>query len=481
MALENRLSLNLKLSQKLVMNQSMQQAIRLLQLSRLELLEEINQELLENPFLDNEGDDGYEDFSPTPSDSREESSSQEESSENTSLDEVELEDFYRDQLEEPFPVYERGTYDEEQTNAFENMVSSSETLFAHLESQLNLLSLSSADREIGLIIIGEIDHTGYLHTPLSTIAEAIEQPLSRVERIWTLIADFHPHGVGARSLQECLLTQLAFSEWADSDAERILLECFDELTQQNFTAILERLSLTQEELKEALSIIRRLDPKPGLQIAPYPAQHIIPDVRVQKVGDDYEIILENGDFSHLKLNAYYRKMLQRRKLEDKETVKFLKEKERSAQWLLKCLDLRHSTLYKVVEALLRHQRDFFDHGIEHMRPLVLREIAEDIGMHESTVSRIVNNKYVQTHSGVFSLKYFFRSGITSAFGEDVSSLAVKEKIKKLIGGEPARKPLSDDALRKHLEKEGIHIARRTIAKYREELGIPPSSKRKNRL
>ena len=477
MALEQRLSL--KLSQKLVMTQSLQQAIKLLQMSRLELQETLKEELLENPVLE----DGQDEIQEQSEREAEESKDQPESAEDSfedKLDQIDMESYFQDYLGDYQPRQEKEAYDPDQPS-FENLLTKRETLQDHLLSQLGLLPLNETGFEIGMDIIGNINDAGRLTADLPEIAEDGSWPLEAVTEIWEAIREFTPKGVGARNLRECLEIQIAYSEWSGTDVEALLLDHFDLLQAQKYKEIMAVLNVDRDTLKEYIEAIKTFDPEPGRSFAPLPPQYIQPDVHIIKVDDEYVIQLNDEGTAKLRVTPSYPRMLEQAKNSDKDAKTFIKDKFKSAMWLIKSLDQRNRTIYKVAESLVRHQRDFFDRGVEYMKPLVLREVADDIGMHESTVSRVVNNKYVHTPRGVFELKYFFRSGLSSAFGEDVSSLAVKEKIRKLCNEESSSKPYSDATIVKILTREGINIARRTVAKYREELGILSSSKRKQKL
>ena len=477
MALTQTQSLSLKLGQKLVMTQSMQQAIKLLQMTRLDLIAEVNQEMLENPMLEDVSQ-ALEGPEIEPEVDRVEKDSEiPEAFEN-----IDLDDYFGEYLGDPFPQYERGTFDFTDQPQFENMVANQESLYNKLINQLGLVTLPAVEYEIGLEIIGNIDEDGWLRSiELEELAESFEVPISVVEKVWNLIREFDPLGVGGRNFREVLEIQIAYSEWAGTDIETLLLDHYNLLIKQKYKEIMTLFQIDTDTLKNYLKIIQKFDPKPGLSVSAQPVRYIVPDVIVKKVEDDYEIKLVNDGTPPLRISNAYKKLMEQEKSGDKTISNYLQEKFRSAMWLIKSLDQRNRTIYKVTEALLRHQRDFFDRGVEYMKPLVLREIADDIGMHESTVSRVVNGKYMRTPRGMFELSEFFNSGITSVFGEEISSIAVKEKTRKLIREEPPDKPLSDDAIRTALEREGILIARRTIAKYREELNIPSSSKRKNKL
>jgi RNA polymerase sigma-54 factor len=486
MALEQRLSL--KLSQKLVMTQSLQQAIKLLQMSRLELQDTIQQELLENPVLEDAQDspdsgEANDEFD-TPESANKSEAKDDQSKEETfdkKLDEIDMESYFNDYLNDYQPRQEREQFDPADQPSFENMVTRPETLQEHLERQLGELPLNEPGYEIGREIIGNINEAGRLTQDLEEIARQGNWHLDLVKQIWEQIREFDPRGVAARDLFECLEIQIAYSEWAGSEVEEILLQHFDLLQKQKYKELMQILEIDKERLKECLEAVKTFDPEPGRSFAPLPPQYIQPDVYILKVDDEYIIQLNDEGTARLRVSPSYPKLLEQARHSDKNASDFIKDKFKSAMWLIKSLDQRNRTIYKVAESLVHHQRDFFDRGVEYMKPLVLREVAEDIGMHESTVSRVVNNKYVHTPRGVFELKYFFRSGLSSSTGEDVSSLAVKEKIRKLCSEESPAKPYSDATIVKILGREGINIARRTVAKYREELGIPSSSKRRQKL
>ena len=481
MALEQRLAL--KISQKLVMTQSLQQAIKLLQMSRLELNETIQQELLENPVLE-DSQDGIEEPQATTNEEAPEPSS--EDSFEDKLENIDMESYFQDYLNDYQPRQEREHFDASEQFSYENILSKPETLHEHLEKQLGELPLNERGYEIGTAIIGNINDDGYLidgnqAIELEEFTIDTDWTLQEVEAVWQQIREFDPLGVGARNLQECLEIQIAYSEWAGTEVETMLMEHFDLVSREKYKELMAVLGINKETLKKYLEIIRKFDRKPGRTYAPRPPQYIQPDVYILKVDDEYIIQLNDEGTAKLRVSSAYPRILEQSKLSDKKASNFIKEKFKSAMWLIKSLDQRNRTIYKVAESLVRHQKDFFDRGVEYMKPLVLREVADDIGMHESTVSRVVNNKYVHTQRGVFELKYFFRSGLSSAHGEDVSSLAVKEKIRKLCSEESPEKPYSDATIVKILTREGIRIARRTVAKYREELGIPSSSKRRQKL
>jgi RNA polymerase sigma-54 factor len=296
--------------------------------------------------------------------------------------------------------------------------------------------------------------------------------------VLSTLQHFDPVGVAARDLQECLTLQLRHLGFADTPAERIVTEHLRLLQNHQVPEIARRLGMTIEELKPHVDIIRNLDPKPGGRLNPSPSQYVTPDIFVVKVEDHYEVLMNDDGLPQLRINPIYKRLIDKGGDTSDETRAYVKEKFRSALWLLKSVDQRQKTIYKVARSIITFQTDFLDHGIEHLKPLVLRDVANDIGMHESTVSRVVNNKYMHTPQGVFEMKYFFHSGISSSYGENVSSVTIKQRIKKIIEVEDAKRPLSDSKIVSILQKEGLVLARRTIAKYREELRIPTSNQRK---
>jgi RNA polymerase sigma-54 factor len=330
-----------------------------------------------------------------------------------------------------------------------------------------------------MAIIGNLDDDGYLVASVEEIAAMGDWAVSDVERVLQHVQGFDPHGVAARDLQECLWLQLKFLALEGTPTEKIVTEHLKLLQNHQVPEIARRMGLPIEDLKEHIEIIRNLDPKPGSRYNPTQSQYVIPDVYVMKVEDEYVVVLNEDGLPQMRISPVYRRLLDKSAPEnDGETRAYVKDKFRSALWLIKSVEQRQKTIFKVAKSIVNFQRDFLDHGIEHLRPLVLRDVANDIGMHESTVSRVVTNKYMHTPQGVFEMKYFFHSGISSSYGENVSSVTIKQRIRKIIENEDPRKPLSDSKIVSILQREGLVLARRTIAKYREELKIPTSNQRK---
>src|SRR5215212_5636146 len=483
MALEQKL--HLKLSQKLIMTPSLQQAIKLLQLSKLELQEVLNQELLENPLLDETGEEQKTEETPAEAEADgQEAKTEEEQKkaettekEKDSFDEIDYDAYFQDYIE--YGYNPRGMGEEHEEFPIENTLTRPPNLVDHLTWQLNMSDASPRVKEIAAFIIGNIDEDGYLRATNEEIAASGGYELDEVEKAVRAVQSLDPIGVAARDLRECLLLQVDFLELDDPLVEIIIRDHWEEFMQRKFVQIAKALSIDMKALEGLVEVIKHLDPKPGRKYSNERAIYVEPDVYIHKVGDEYIIVLNEDGMPKLRINSSYRSMLHSMDSKsDGETVNYIKDKIRSAVWLIKSLDQRQRTIYKVAESIVKHQREFLERGIDFLRPLVLRDVADDIQMHESTVSRVVSNKYMHTPRGLFLMMYFFHSGIDSDTGEDISSLTVKKKIQSFIEGEDPRKPLSDSKIMKILNDEGINIARRTVAKYRDELNIPSSTDRK---
>jgi RNA polymerase sigma-54 factor len=483
MALEQKL--HLKLSQKLIMTPSLQQAIKLLQLSKLELQEVLNQELLENPLLEETAEEAKAEETEAESadqktDAEEEAKKSEleaKDKEKDSFDEIDYDAYFQDYIE--YGYNPRGMGEEHEEFPIENTLTRPPNLTDHLTWQLSMSDASPRIKDVGAFIIGNIDEDGYLRASHEEVEAAGPYTAEEVDKAIAAIQLLDPIGVGARDLRECLLLQLQFLEVDNPLVEAIIRDHWDMFMQRHFVQLAKSLSIDMKTLEGIVEVIKHLDPKPGRKYSNERAIYVEPDVYVQKVGDEYVIVLNEDGMPKLRINGSYRNMLHNMdSKQDGETVNYIKDKIRSAVWLIKSLDQRQRTIYKVAESIVKHQREFLEKGIDFLRPLVLRDVADDIQMHESTVSRVVSNKYMHTPRGLFLMKYFFHSGIDSDTGEDISSLTVKKKIQSFIEGEDPRKPLSDSKIMKILNDEGINIARRTVAKYRDELNIPSSTDRK---
>jgi RNA polymerase sigma-54 factor len=466
--------LHTKLVQKLILTPSLQQAIKLLPMSTLELADLLNQEMVENPLLE---EVPTEELQPAEAQQQEKPPEQPTPEKTDAWDDADYEYFFGDYLDDGYRG--RAPQEVKELPPIENTLSTAGSLSDHLLWQLSLQTDDEKLREIGGAILGNLDDDGYLVASVEEIAAMGDWPVAEVERALQHVQTFDPIGVAARDLQECLWLQLRHLGLEGTATEKIITEHMRLLQNHQVPEIARKLGMTIEDLKEHIEIIRNLDPKPGSRYNPSQSQYVIPDVYVMKVEDQYVAVLNEEGLPQLRISPVYRRLLDKSGGESNdETRAYVKDKFRSALWLIKSVDQRQKTIHKVATSIINFQREFLDHGIEYLRPLVLRDVANDIGMHESTVSRVVNNKYMHTPQGVFELKYFFHSGISSSFGESVSSVTIKQRIRKIIENEDPRKPLSDSKIVSILQKEGLMLARRTIAKYREELKIPTSNQRK---
>jgi RNA polymerase sigma-54 factor len=467
--------LHAKLVQKLILTPSLQQAIKLLPMSTLELADMLTQEVVENPMLEEVPTEELQQPEPS-TQSEPEPEVPPRTETRDTWDDNDYQYFFGDYLDDGYRP--RGMHEVKELPPIENTLSTTSSLSDHLEWQLSVKSDDPVFREIGDAIIGNLNDDGYLVASVDEIAHMGGWDLEAVENALTQLQQFDPVGVAARDLRECLTLQLHHLGLQGTPTERIVIEHLRLLQNHQLPELSRRLGLPMDELKEHVEIIRHLDPKPGSRFNPTPSQYVIPDVYVVKVEGAYVAMLNEEGLPQLRISPVYRRLLDKNGGSSDETRAYVKEKFRSALWLIKSVDQRQKTIHKVATSIINFQSEFLDHGIEHLRPLVLRDVANDIGMHESTVSRVVNNKYMHTPQGVYEMKFFFHSGISSSFGESVSSVTIKQRIKKIIEGEDARKPLSDSKIVSILQKEGLILARRTIAKYREELKISTSNQRK---
>ncbi|HXH07704.1 MAG TPA: RNA polymerase factor sigma-54, partial [Vicinamibacterales bacterium] len=465
--------LHTKLVQKLILTPSLQQAIKLLPMSTLELADLLNQEMVENPLLEEVPTEDLQPVDQTPEKPEAEAPAADKAD---VWDDAEYEYFFGDYLDDGYRP--RTPQEIKELPPIENTLSTSSSLSDHLLWQLSLQTDDPLIREIGTAIIGNLDDDGYLVASVDEIASMGQWKVTDVERALAFVQTFDPIGVAARDIQECLVLQLRHLGLGGTITEKIVTEHLKLLQNHQVPEIARRLGVTVDELKHHIEIIRNLDPKPGSRYNAVQSQYVIPDVFVVKVEDHYEVSLNEEGLPQLRISPVYRRLLDKAGDASEETRAYVKDKFRSALWLIKSVDQRQKTILKVANSIVNFQKDFLDHGIEHLRPLVLRDVANDIGMHESTVSRVVNNKCMHTPQGVFEMKFFFHSGISSSYGEHVSSVAIKQRIRKIIENEDPRKPLSDSKIVSILQQEGLILARRTIAKYREELKIPTSSQRK---
>ncbi|MGB7972014.1 MAG: RNA polymerase factor sigma-54 [Candidatus Deferrimicrobiaceae bacterium] len=482
MALELRQSL--KLSQQLVMTPQLQQAIKLLQLSRLELQQAVREELEVNPALEEDAEESPEEQQETmeasPPEALPDSPEPSEASAAKELiDRVDWDYYFGDNATASGTRGERDREEEDGRPYYENLLTRKPSLAEYLEMQINLSSADDAVAEIAPYLIGNIDENGYLKVSAEETASALGKPLEDVERAIAKIQTLDPAGVGARDLRECLMIQAREKGEEFSLPLRILTEHFDLFTRGDVAGVVRRLKLSREVVREAFQKLVTLWPKPGRAFMGDDVHYITPDAYVIKRDDQWVITLNEDGQPRLRLSSYYRDLLSAGDRLGKEDKEFLKQKINSALWFIKSIHQRQRTIYKVVESIMRIQREFLENGPRSLKPLTLRDVAEDISMHESTVSRVTNNKYVYTPHGIFELKFFFNSGLNRDGGEEnIASKSVKEVILEIIKGEREEKPLSDQDLVRILRNQGIRIARRTVTKYRQAMGVLPSSKRR---
>ena len=479
MALE--LKQSLKMSQRIIMTPQLQQAIKFLQLSRLELCQTINQEMEANPLLEEApAGDGMEERSPE--EEKKEGSIKEEH-----LSEVTVKETIREDFDWEAYISEYNTAwasspqkDTGDRPSFENLISPKTNLYSHLMWQLQVNDLDEVEKEVGRYIIGNIDPDGYLKASVENIIHSTHRSKKEILKVLNIIHDFDPVGVGARDTSECLLIQLRFQDLNGGIAEKIVTDYMKQLEKKRYLQIAKNLGVSLEEVLNAVSVISSLDPKPGRFYNDEETIYITPDVYVYKMGDEFLIVLNEDGLPRLRISAFYKETLAKKDDLSKATREYIRDKLKSASWLVKSIQQRQRTIYKVTESIVGFQKGFFELGPVYLKPMVLRDVAEDIQMHESTVSRVMNSKYMYSPFGIFELRYFLNSGIQSIDrGDKVASLSVKERIKEIIRSEDKSKPYSDKEIANILKRSNIDIARRTVAKYREMLRILPSNQRKN--
>jgi len=509
-----RLSMQHKLSQSLVMTPQLQMAIKLLALSRLELIDQVRAELMENPILEDqadgpEGDRRAAEVAETPSidqlaalEAKSESlpTSHED---RAAMEATKQEDYWEkflDAYANQSPLPTQGRLNNEELPSLEATLTRRSTLSDHLEWQILLSPFTDEERNFAVLVARNLDDNGYL--TLKAVAgetappgEAVkegpaEAPLSLTiedlarecgldpedaEEVLKMIQTLDPVGVASRDLRECLLVQ---AEHFGYDKDDLVWQVIDKhlhhVEKRNFGAIARELHCELTDVYDASRVIQNFEPRPGRNFATEDAQYITPDVYVHKVADDYVVSTNDDGLPKLKINELQARSL----MKDPKAKQFVQDKLTSARWFLRSIDQRQKTIVKVTQCIVEKQRDFFEKGIEHLKPMILRDVAEAVGMHESTISRVTTNKYVHTPRGIFELKYFFNSSISVEGGTEIASEAVKQAIKKIISEEDPRNPLSDEQIVKRLEGQKVLIARRTVAKYREMLGILSSAKRK---
>jgi len=475
MAIE--LKQQLKLTQQLIMTPQLQMAIKLLQLSRLELLDMVRQEMEENPALEEAVEASAEEPSKEEADqsTTEDAPEKEVTIEENISDNIDWEN-YLDEYSSTGRVHYEG--ESKEAPQFETFIAHKESLGEHLLWQLLMLSPTEEEKEIGKLIVGNLNKDGYLETSLEDLAGACGSTPESVGRVLTLMQTFDPVGICARDLKECLLIQAGHLGLGDTIVTRIIQDHLNLLENNNLKALTTALKIPLSEVISAVNVIRELEPKPGRQFTDDEPQYITPDIYVYKFEDDFVIVLNDDGMPKLRVNSFYKTAMRNDGEISEKAKDYIQDKLRSATWLIRSIHQRQKTIYRVMESIIRFQKDFFEMGIAHLKPMVLRDVALDIGMHESTISRVTTNKYAYTPQGIFELKYFFNSSISRMNGEAIASASVQEKIKQIIENENPKKPYSDSQISALLKSSNINIARRTVAKYREMLNVLPSNKRK---
>lgn len=469
---------SLNLSQNLVITPQLQQAIKLLQMSRLELESAVRSELEENPILEETMDLKEDDLKRTKEAATEVEGPAETQDQNNQdprkQDEFEWESYF-EQNQKPPKDFSSGN---EEIMNYENVMTTTQSLHDYLYWQVKMNGFSEHEEKAAEALLAYIDEDGYIKTPLEEIAQEENLPIEDLDDTLSLIQEFDPPGVGARDLKECLLIQARHLEEDTTDLVSLITNHIKDLEKRNYEAIAKALGKDVREIVDICKIIYAMEPKPGRAYHENDTHYVTPDVYVYKVGDDFVVSLNEDGLPRLKISNFYKNMLKGGGA-NKAEQEYIQEKLKSAVWLIKSIHQRQRTIYKVADAIVKRQKEFFEKGAGFLKPMVLRDIAGDIGMHESTVSRVTTAKYMHTPQGIYELKYFFNSGISATDGGDaLASESVKLKIKDLIAKEDQKNPLSDQKIAEMLKKDGVDIARRTVAKYREMLKILPSSQRK---
>lgn len=455
--------LTIEQSQKLTMTPELIQAIQILQYNSQELEEFVQEEIMINPVLEYDQNNDGEAKEATLEDKKEE----------YEIRAKLIEDEYDD------ISYNQWKYSKDQDEtSFEQFVSKEETLEDYLYSQLSFTDLKGLEKNIGTYLIEAIDENGYITIDLENLAESFDTDLEKVLSVLKVIQSFDPVGIGARNIEECLIIQLKNKKKLNELNHKVISEYLEDLGANRLGKVAKELGVLPEKIQDIVDLIRTLEPKPGRQFSlGENVKYIIPDIIVEKHNGEYHVITNDSTVPRLMVSPYYASLVKKSD-NDEELSKYLNNKYNSALWLIKSIDQRKQTIYNVACAVLNRQMDFFEKGIKHMKPMTLKEIAEDIDVHESTVSRAINGKYMQTPMGVFEIKYFFSGGIQDEKGVGVSSNSIKTVIREIIGSENSKKPYSDKDIVGILSQKGIDISRRTVAKYREDMNISSSSKRK---
>ncbi|MFO7976688.1 MAG: RNA polymerase factor sigma-54 [Candidatus Hydrogenedentota bacterium] len=458
-------------SQRLMLTQRMQQAIQILQLSALELDQYVQQELETNPVLEQK----QQTVDP-PAEENQESSNGDDEVDDVAFD---LDDFATrlGDYGRTGPDLSRNRDADSRRQYYENSITKGESFSAMLLRQLRMAAPEEKDYRIGERIIGDIDDKGYFTGSEEEIAEELGVSVEEVQRVLGLIKQFEPTGVGARDVVECLMLQIDM-EYPEEDELKVLVaEHLEELERRQIPAIAKSMGIKPERVEELKEMLAKLNPWPGLEYSSEPAQYVTPDVVVEKMDGGFEVYLSNESSPELRISNQYRKLMRKAKM-SKDEKKYLRDKVESAKWLIRNIEQRQNTILRIARAIVDVQQDFMERGVEAIKPLTLQEIADAVGVHEATVSRTTRGKYMQTPQGLFEMKYFFSPGLKRDSGDVQSSKSVQSLIKKIIDEEDKTKPLSDQKIANQLKTQGINIARRTVTKYRENMGLLPTTMRK---
>jgi RNA polymerase sigma-54 factor len=475
--------------QKLILAPALQQAIKLLPLTNLELIEVIDAELAQNPMIEIEGE-SVDREAPEPSQPAEERDAEKPRDETPAELKLpakdpdfepaaggEFDPSFQEYLDDGFRPH---FYENQEAVSLENTLSRSPSLWDHLEWQASLTFFEKEDLELARFIIGNINEDGYLGSPVEELANLYPTTPEKIHAIREKIKTFDPVGTGSLNVSEAWLAQMDSLQIHDDIARAIVMHHLPLLEKSDYVQLSRALGIPMSAIKEHVDLIKGLDPKPGRKYSEEKTTYAVPDINVAKEGDEWKITLNNEGVPRLRISPYYRRLLAQASHDQPEAYRFLVDKMKKAVWFIRSLDQRDRTIYKVAQYIVNKQKGFFDKGLDDIKPLTLMEIAQDIGVHESTVGRVVANKYILTPQGVYKLKFFFHKSLPGSYGEEVSSLRIKEKIKKLVEGEDPMNPLSDIEIGELLAKENLKIARRTVAKYRMQLKIEPSHIRKRK-
>jgi RNA polymerase sigma-54 factor len=482
--MEQRLQLQTRQLQRLIMTPKMQQSIHLLQLSTLELTNLLQKELVENPLLEEapsmEAEAEAEAPDATQSDNGSDSTS-ETHAEYLTNGQIEFdsnwEEYFADSSSAREDFIPQGGVSEPSTETTEMPLAYSETLKEHLKWQLEVSPSNEMQKAIGNLIIENLNKDGYLEISVDQIAEMTGTEISEVEKVLTTVQSFEPVGIAARDLSECLQIQYHFYELDDPLILEIITYHMADLERKRYTKLAKVLGVSEKRVQDIADQIGHMEPKPGRKYSTVENEYVSPDVFVEKVDGEYRVRVNDEGTPPLRISRRYRRMLHEGELSE-EALEFIKNKYKSAMWLIRNIEQRKRTLYNVTSKIVEMQGGFFDNGITHLKPMRLKDVADEVGVHEATVCRVVNGKYVQTPRGLFELKFFFSSGLGSDVGEDQSSKSVMEALRCIIEEEDPKKPYSDQKIADILKARGIRIARRTVSKYREKMGILPTSTRK---